>query len=270
MNTHRTGTRELADANLIESIREHARWQAPAELIEERGVLLLRGRNDYPGAYRNSVARIDPSQPAADTLARAREFFAAHARGFTLWVRSGVDDDLETVALAAGMQCVADGPCMLVESPVIAGNAPPEGVRVERFAHEGHVRDAIAINAEAYALLGLDPQQTRAGFPDPSRLLSPGIIGFVAYDAAGPVATALTLIDGEGAGIYWVGTVSRAQRLGLGGLCTRLATNAAFERSVRVVMLQASPFGAPLYTRLGFETYGRAKWYRAPTSIPQT
>lgn len=39
-----TTLEQLADANLIESIREHARWQGPVELIEQGGVLLFAGR----------------------------------------------------------------------------------------------------------------------------------------------------------------------------------------------------------------------------------
>lgn len=253
---------ELADANLIESIREHARWQDPAELVERDGLLLMAGRNDYPGAYRNCVARTDAAVPAEEVLRRAREFFAARGRGFTAWVLTGRDADLEALAVAANMTRVADGPCMLVDAQLDVEQAPA-GVHVERFAHEGHVRDAIAINAEAFALLGLPPEEIRAGFPEPARLLSERVVGFVAYDAAGPVATALTILQREAAGIYWVGTVERAQHKGLGGLCTRLAANAGFERAARVVMLQASPFGAPLYANLGFRTYGRARWYRA-------
>lgn len=263
MAAGRSKSEQLADANLIESIREHARWQAPVELTEHRGLLLLAGRSDYPGAYRNAAVRLDSGLSAEEALARAREFFGGRGRGFTLWVRTGVDDDLETLAVEAGLNRVADGPCMLVEAPLDEVRDLPEGIHIQRFADAQHVRDAIAVNAEAYAMLGLPAEETRASFPDPARLLSPRIIGFVAYDAAGPVSTALTLIDGAHAGIYWVGTVARAQRLGLGGLCTRLATNAAFERQARVVMLQASPFGAAVYERLGFETYGRARWYRA-------
>jgi ribosomal protein S18 acetylase RimI-like enzyme len=252
---------ELADANLIESIREHARWQASGELIEENGLLLFAGSTSYPGAYRNCAVRLERGLAAEDAVRRARDFFGARGRGFTLWVRSGRDDDLDSLAESSGMQRVADGPCMLVDAPLSLRNPPP-AVRTERFTQESHVRDAIVINAEAYALLGLAPEETHATFPEPARLLSDRVVGFVAYRADGPVAAALTLLHGQSAGVYWVGTAVRAQRIGLGGLCTTLATNAAFERGARVVMLQASPFGAPLYARLGYTTYGRARWYR--------
>jgi hypothetical protein len=253
---------QLADANLLESIREHARWQGPVELIDQGGVLLFAGRTPYPGAYRNAVARVDPGVSAEEVLARARVFFAERARGFSLWALGERDRDLDAVAKQLNMQCTADSPCMLVEAPLPVPDTPPE-IRVERFDTVEHVADAIMINAQAYPLLGLSADETRAGFPVPERLLSERINGFVAYDALGPVATALTLLSGESAGIYWVGTVPRAHRTGLGALCTTLATNAGFEHGARVVMLQASPLGAPLYARLGYRTYAQARWYRA-------
>jgi hypothetical protein len=257
-----TSVEELADANLIESIREHARWQGPVELIEQDGLLLFAGRTGYPGAYRNAAARADRGLSAEHVLTRARAFFAERERGFTLWALGERDQDLDALAMKSGMQRTADSPCMLIEAPVPVPEPAPE-IRVERFSSADHVRDAIMVNAQAYPLLGLSADETRAGFPEPERLLSKSIAGFVAYDAVGPVATALTVLSGESAGVYWVGTVPRAHRTGLGGLCTRLATNAGFEHGARVVMLQASPLGAPLYARLGYRTYAQARWYRA-------
>ena len=74
----------------------------------------------------------------------------------------------------------------------------------------------------------------------------------------------LTIFSGNGAGIYWVGTIPEAQRSGLGTLCTRVATNAGFQNGASVVTLQASPYGEPIYLRLGYKTYDRLKWYLCP------
>jgi ribosomal protein S18 acetylase RimI-like enzyme len=90
------------------------------------------------------------------------------------------------------------------------------------------------------------------------------VIGFVAYRDGVPVSTALTILSGEGAGVYWVGTTSDARRSGLGEICTRLATNAGFAHGARVVTLQASPFGEPIYQRLGYQSYDRLLRFRYP------
>lgn len=88
------------------------------------------------------------------------------------------------------------------------------------------------------------------------------MIGCVAYQGEQPVSTALTLLSGEGAGVYWVGTAAAARRSGLGELCTRLATNAGFAGGARVVTLQASPFGESIYRRIGYRTYDRQLRFR--------
>lgn len=87
------------------------------------------------------------------------------------------------------------------------------------------------------------------------------VSGVVAYKDGVPLATALTYVTGSSAGVYWVGTLASAERQGLAGACTRLAVNAGFERGARLVTLQASPFGLPLYQRLGFRNYDGLSFY---------
>jgi hypothetical protein len=252
---------DLADANLLESIREHARWQSPCELVEENGILMIAGATNFPGAYKNCVARIDRNVPAAELLERARDFFGSRQRGFTVFVRTSRDADLESLLQAEGFTQRSDSPCMLIEAPVslpdLAG-----GIEVEHFAEQRHIRDASLINAEAYQALGLAPEETHAFFAHPSRLLARQVAGYVAYRGGLPLATALTIKSADGAGVYWVGTVTVAQRTGLATACTALATNAGFSHGATVVTLQASPYGEPVYRRLGYRTYDRLKWFR--------
>lgn len=251
---------DIADANFLESIREHARWQAPCERIEDGGLLLVAGANAFPIGYRNCAARVDRAVPANAVLERAREFFGRRGRGFAVPVCTERDEDFEAVLLSAGLKLRADIPRMLIEQPI--PDAPlPADVRVERFEHERQVRDAVDVNAEAYQMNRLPPEEARLFFGRPAELLSSRVTGYVAYRRDQPVSTALTILSGTGAGVYWVGTVASAQRSGLASLCTRLATNAGFARGASVVTLQASPFGEPVYARLGYRTYGRLKWY---------
>lgn len=254
---------ELADANLLESIREHARWQDPCDYLEQDGVLLVAGANPLPIGYRNCAVRVNRNVAAAEALKRAREFFAARRRGFAVLTRASVDGDLESLLIATGLQSRRNIPCMLIETP-LADIDPPPGVRIEQFVDERHVRDTVGINAEAYQAIGLPMHETPVYFGRPSALLSERVIGYIAYRGTQPLATALTIMSGQGAGVYWVGTITSAQRMGLGSLCTRLATNAGFARGAAVVTLQASAFGEPVYRRLGYQTYDRMNWYGHP------
>jgi ribosomal protein S18 acetylase RimI-like enzyme len=256
-------TQDLADANLIEAIREHARWQEPCERVEDEGVMLVAGPNAFPIAFRNCVVRIDREVAAARVLERARSFFSSRGRGFTVLARGSRDKDLDEALRAAGFAPTGDSPCMLIESPVAEASVPA-GVHIERFREEAHVEHALQINEEAYQAIKLPAHETRVFFGRRNALLSSQIAGFVAYRDAVPVSTALTILSGEGAGVYWVGTASHARRSGLGEVCTRLATNAGFASGARVVTLQASAYGEPLYQRLGYRTYDRLLRFRYP------
>lgn len=254
---------DLADANLIEAVREHARWQRPCTLSEAGGVLLMAGANVFPGAFRNCVLRLDRQLPASVVLERAQTFFKTCGRGYTLLARASRDADLIESLQAAGMKPLADSPCMLIEAPV-AESVLPAGIHIERMRELRHVQDVVRINAEAYEALKLPAAETQVFFGQPEMLLSPRVTGFVAYRGEEPVSTALTIHSGAGAGVYWVGTAAGAQRLGLAELCTRLATNAGFAGGAQVVTLQASPFGEPIYRRLGYTVYDRQLRFRFP------
>jgi ribosomal protein S18 acetylase RimI-like enzyme len=251
---------DLADANLLESIREHARWQNPCECVEENGLLFVAGSTKFPGAYKNCVARIDGKIPAKEVLERARDFFARHERGFTVFVRASRDQDLDKLLKSAGLILRSDSPCMLIDAPLTEFDLPAD-IRVEHFKKERHILDAVQINSEAYKNLGLPASETQSLFGRPSQLLSPRVVGYVAYRGSQPLSTALTIFSFEGAGVYWVGTIAEARRKGLGAICTRLATNSGFSQGASIVTLQASPFGEPIYRKLGYKTYDRLKFY---------
>jgi len=254
----------LADENLVESIREHARWQEGTECIEEHGALFLAAAGRFPGPYLNCLIRTDPNAPAQHVFDRARDFYGSRDRGFILFVRSGQDADLDALCRASNLILLADVPCMSIEEPFQSVDAPAD-IRVESFTQEQHVRDAIAINSEAFQAMGITPKIIARIYGNSSRLLaSPNVTGYVLYRGDRPVATASTIFSKNGAGLYWVGTIPEAQRSGLGTICTRLATNAGFQNGASVVTLQASPFGEPVYKLLGYRTYDRLKWYLCP------
>jgi ribosomal protein S18 acetylase RimI-like enzyme len=258
---------ELADANLVASYREYARWQEPCVTQETDGVFLMAGATRFPASCINGAIRTDPGVTPAHALATAREFFAAHKRGFSFVLRSQVDADLQSLLIAQGFHCDSDAPCMWVDKPVSV-RAVPEGYRVEWLSELQHVADTVRVLELSYQEMGLPVEQVRAIFNRPSGMLGANVSAALAYDGDEPVAVALNIGSPTGvksAGIYWVGTVPRARGKGLAEHCTALATNIGFELGAAVVTLQASAFGEPIYRRMGYREYARQRFYRHPS-----
>lgn len=253
----------LLDENLLDATREFARWQPGAVCAEGDGLLMVAGTTAFPVGYANCVLRTDRSVAPAEVLERAAAFFAPRQRGFTVFIRAAFDQDLEAALQRAGIASLMDTPCMVIEEPL----APPQlatGCELRAVTDEAGAVAAREINVEAYQSLGLPPEETRALYGLPHRMLAPHYVTYLGYRDGVPVSTAMIIFSPLLAGVYWVGTTSGARRTGLAEACTRQVTNAAFERGARAVTLQASPMGEPIYTRLGYRTFDRLRWYVVP------
>ena len=62
-------------------------------------------------------------------------------------------------------------------------------------------------------------------------------------------------LAGDTGGVYYVATPPQHRNRGSGAAATAYAVNDLFARGARIVTLQASPLGRPVYERLGFRTY---------------
>lgn len=255
----------LVDLNVFESIREFARWQDGALCAEEDGILLVSGGSDSPLGYTNCAARVDPRTPARVVLERARDFFGDQDRGFTLWIRTPVDADLERAAIERGLLPVSESPWMVLSS-ALETKPLADGARLERVKTEAGIADAASVNREAYQSLAFSPDNVDAIYARRDRILEPTSSVFVVYREDRPVATAMTLHTVGVGGVYWVGTREAERARGYGEACTRAAVNAGFEAGARVVTLQATRMGESLYRRLGFRTVSAHRWLLAASA----
>jgi hypothetical protein len=204
----------------------------------------------------NAVARTDPAVPAADVLARARDFFAPRDRGYSVLGLAGQDDDLIAAAEAAGFRAVGEAaPLMALDEPP-AGVDLPAGARIEAVTTEADV-DALAdICADAYSVYGMPADVAAAVHTPRSMLLAPHIAAVVAHDDEGPVATATAVATYGTAYVQWVATRQRAFGRGFGAAVTQAVTIAGFALGARLATLGASPMGVPVYRRIGWTEVG--------------
>lgn len=254
----------LSNDNYLQSIRVHAGFQNPCEVRDSDGILLVAGASDFPGGYWNAAARDSTSVEPGELAQAARAFFAPKRRMFTFSVIGKQDRDLEEYLRDNEYEERFQIPCMSVTRPLPAPKTP-DGVRIEAMSSAKHLKDFVEVSVLAYAMLGLPEVHTRAMFTKPDALLDKNILGCIAYRGEQPLATALSFMTGECGGLYWIGTRPNAQRLGLGALLTVHTTKMSFDAGAKVVTLQASKLGEPVYQRLGFETYDKLTRYGPKT-----
>ena len=245
---------DLALSSHVDFFREASVREPGGAVLDDDGLFLYAGPHPLPLLV-NGAIRIERDLAAADVLDRARAFFDARGRGFSIYGLVGRDGDLLEAADAAGMASFNDpAPLMVLDGPVPPADLPDE-VRIERATTPEQVAEAAAVCADAYAVYGM-PADVAAACLTPRTMLAPDTAVVVAYDPDGPVATASALVARDVSYIAWVGTAQRAMRRGLGDAVTRAATASGLDLGAGVTALLASPMGAPVYRRMGFVDVG--------------
>lgn len=245
---------ELALSSHVDFFREASLREPGGAILDEDGLFLYAGPHPLPVLV-NGAIRIEHDLAAGDVLDRARAFFDARGRGFSIYGLVGRDDDLIEAADSAGMTSFNDpAPLMVLDGPVPPADLPGD-VRIERVTTPEQVSDAAAVCADAYAVYGM-PADVAPACLTPRTMLAPDTAVVVAYDPGGPVATASALVARNVSYIAWVGTAQRAMRRGFGDAVTRAATAAGLDLGAGVTTLLASPMGAPVYRRMGFVEVG--------------
>src|SRR5262249_38221069 len=179
---------------------------------------------------------------APEVLARAREFFGARGRGFTVLVRAHADADLAAAAVDAGLLAMGEMPAMVLDHR-LADAVPPRGVDLRRVTTADQVAAYVKVTGTAHAPSGIPEGVLPARLGRLEALHAPHIVAFVARVDGEPVAGAMTVVTHGVAGIYWVGTTPGARGRGLAELCTRAAGKAGVGLRGRVFAPQGAPLG---------------------------
>lgn len=262
-----SGSAELADdrlhLNLIESSRQLFELDPSATVKTGSGWVFGAGGHDHP-VIANAAFRADDELDAEEFVARAKEFFAARKRGFSVWVRGErpEDDDLVAAAEAAGLQLVYEMPEMVLKTPLEPPSLPP-GAELRQVSTPEQATDYWEIAAASYVSLGFPPE-IFSGYSNHSGLLAKNVAAFVAYLDGNPVSIAMTIVTHRVAGIYWVGSLEQARGKGLGRAVTAVATKAGFDLGADQASLQASPMGKSIYEGMGYETVFDYRLYMSP------
>jgi GNAT superfamily N-acetyltransferase len=170
------------------------------------------------------------------------------------------DAELGSVCAAAGLLQMGDMPGMVLDHRLATAPLAP-GVTLRTVETEAHVAEFARVNGEAYATYGMPPGCAETLLGRLEVLRAPHIVAVMARVDAAPAAAAMVILTHGIGGVYWVGTTPAARGKGLAELCTRAVGNIAFDMGARVVVLQASVMGEPIYRKMGYVEVTRYPYY---------
>ncbi|HMJ10729.1 MAG TPA: GNAT family N-acetyltransferase [Polyangiaceae bacterium] len=264
MSTHDAALLELSDLNLAEAHREQVRFALGYRIEEHEDALLLASATRYPAGPFNSLLPLGQGvNDAVPLLDRARQWYGALNRGFTIYARQHRDRALVALWEREGYARVGE-PVGMVLSQAPDAHALSTNVSIRTLQGAERAADVVEISAAAYESMGLPGDMTRKMFAMPERWLTPHWLVQVVYEGEQPVAGAMLLFSHGIAGVYWVGTRPEARGRGRADAVMRSICRHAFELGTRLVVLQASPMGEPVYRRMGFREITRYPWYLVP------
>lgn len=253
----------LADCNLAEFCREHARWLPPFKLEERPYALFVASGTRFPAGHANCVFPLESGLIAASQLLdEARSHFSALGRGFSVYTPAHHGSELARACESMQWPRLSDAPGMVLVDRVRTFEAPA-GVELRAVRGEREAQDFISVSAQAYETVGLPNAVARKLLSQHARWLNPYLHVEVAYEAEQPVAAAMLLFSHGIAGVYWVGTIAEARGRGHASRLMSNISNRALDAGARCVILQATPFGEPVYRKLGYREFTRYPWYLA-------
>ena len=137
--------------------------------------------------------------------------------------------------------------------------AAPAGLSIERVADRGDLEQWSQVGSSVFQMPDFAMNSLRDLFSNFGHALDAPYQHFVAHLDGHlndrPVACATVFLGGGVAGIYSVGTVTEARRLGIGRAITVAALRHARQAGYRYSILHASAAGLNLYRGLGFKEY---------------
>lgn len=249
--------------NLVDSSRQLFELDPDAVIEAGDGWLLGAGGAPHP-VISNAAFRSDDSVDPGELISKAKDFFTARGRGFSVWIRGGQpeDEDLTSAVAKAGLQLVYEMPEMVLGAPV--EQLPlPDGVELRQLSEARQAGDYWKVAAASYKSIGFPPE-VFGGYSNHDGLLATNVAAFIAYLDGEPVSIAMTIVSHGVAGIYWVGSLEQARGKGLGRAVTAAATNAGFKLGAEVASLQASPMGKPIYEAMGYEALFDYRLFMSP------
>jgi GNAT superfamily N-acetyltransferase len=231
--------------------------------VEQRdGVVLMRGPHPDCILF-NAACRIDRSRSPGDVLRLVRDHYEPEGFRFMLWTYAHHDEDLEAAA-AKERWSREDQPIMVTHDYVGRPSIEP-GVALRSVETAVDRQSFGSIVGATFAEDEAEADAYRRSMLA-SGLYVDGMTGVLASVDGTDAACAMVGVVGPAATVGFVATLPPFRRRGLGELVTAAVTNAALDLGAKLVTLQASEMGRPIYERMGYESISTQSVWTPPTA----
>ncbi|MFI5843274.1 GNAT family N-acetyltransferase [Catenuloplanes sp. NPDC051500] len=212
-------------------------------------------RTGIPHALLNGVARVR-GLPIKEAIEEAHERLAGTR--WIWWVGADSDPGTAEALEAHGATAAGSVPIMARDLTALPGVPTVDGLTIgEPGDLHDYVRGYAAPNGLPEDALDLVTER-EAGYRPPRGTL----VRLAGRMDGRTVSTTSVLIDGDVAGLFCVATLAAYQRRGIASALTAVALRTARDAGARVITLQASSQGEPVYQRAGFRTVGDYRFFR--------
>lgn len=253
------------EENLAAFVLQHSASPGVQSHDDETLAWVLTGIAEpfYNAVVRTRLAPAEADPAIAGMLRRFRR-----RRVPALWwvLPSSEPDDLGERLAAHGMTYRGEGPGMVADLTALPDEEPaPPGLTVERVRDVVSLMEWVRTNEAAYggtvervdltyvqleSALGFGPER-------PYRRYLGRLNGL-------PVGTSALFTHAGVAGLYGVAALSELRGRGIGSALSRVALREAWALGCRMAVLESSPLGYPVYSRLGFREMCRLRSYVLP------
>jgi GNAT superfamily N-acetyltransferase len=237
-------------------------WRLMADpdlgMLEQDGILCAGTGGAVP--YCNqAVVFAEPADPSAAVDA-AINFFDERGLRFVIQVPHAS----KVLTVIAEHRLIETGilPFMILDPIEESGwRAPPAELEVSP-ARDAH--DIEEINGILNVTFGM-PMDSVLTFRLERFLDNDDVKMFIGRVDGKAVTTATSVVMGETAGIFQVGTFEQHRGKGFGEVMTAESIRAAADEGARMAFLQASNAGFPIYKRMGFQTVTSHTMFERPS-----
>jgi GNAT superfamily N-acetyltransferase len=201
---------------------------------------------------------------SANSIAEIKEYYKKLNLRFWWWVYPcGQSSETERLLQDAGLRLFAKIPCMAADlNTSLREMNSPDDITISPVKNNTDLLIWETIAFHGFEMPPRVREQFRAfvssfdlGAQSPQKL-------FLAYTNEIPVATSLLFTSKNSAGIYYVSTIPAYRNKGCGLRVTQAAMQSAKASGFKDVILQATPMGAKVYMRAGFQEYCHSEIYK--------